>query len=221
MIISFANQKGGVGKSTHCALLAQYLCDKEKKVHVIDMDFQMSLLNKRKNDESFSLSERREQDEAVFDNSLNYSIEAITPVDIIDYLKKINSDKESVYIIDTPGSLSNENVVKTLYMSDFIIIPFDYSELKLDSTAVFIQFIKRFRITSKLIFLPNDLDKRYRENRPEALDKVNKIFSEHGVVAPIVYHLADMKRFSTLEMSARQREIILPTYDFIYEYVFI
>jgi chromosome partitioning protein len=220
MVISFANQKGGVGKSTHCALFAQYLCDKEMKVHVIDMDYQMSLVNKRKNDESFSLLEMREQDTAMFDNSLNYTIEAVTPIEIINYLKQIESDKESVYIIDTPGSLSNQNVIKTLYKSDFIIIPFDYSELKLDSTAVFIQLIKKFRIPAKLIFLPNDIDRRYRENRPEAVDKINNILGEHGVIAPAVYHLADIKRFSTLEITARQKEIILSTYDFIFQFVF-
>lgn len=38
MIISFANSKGGVGKSTTCACLAGALVAQGKKVHVIDLD---------------------------------------------------------------------------------------------------------------------------------------------------------------------------------------
>lgn len=39
-IISFANQKGGVGKSTLCIQAAYYLSKQEKKVLVLDMDAQ-------------------------------------------------------------------------------------------------------------------------------------------------------------------------------------
>jgi len=223
MIVSFANQKGGVGKSTHCALFAQYLSDRNKTVHVIDMDFQRSLVSKRESDKSFSLSEMREQDENVFDNSLNYTIKAITPDDILPFIKEARQNPDSVYIIDTPGSLAHENVVKMLYVSDFIIIPFDYSELKLDSTAVFIQYVKQFKIPSKLIFLPNDSDKRYKEAKPERVEglrRINEILSNEGVIAPTVYHLADMQRFSTLEITNRQMEILGQTYDFLYNQLY-
>jgi len=223
MIISFANQKGGVGKSTHCALFAQYLSDKQKTVHIIDMDFQRSLVNKRAADKSFSLAEKREQDETLFDNSLNYTIEAVSPDNILPHIGKARKNPELIYIIDTPGSLANENVLKVLYASELIVVPFGYSEMKLDSTAVFIQLVKTFKIPSKLVFLPNDSDKRYKEANPdkiEGLKQINEILLRSGVIAPTVYHLADMQRFSTLEMSSRQKEILTPTYDFIYNVLF-
>src|SRR5690606_40567942 len=47
MIILFANQKGGVGKSTLVVLFSNYLSlAKNKAVTVYDMDFQRSLYNK-------------------------------------------------------------------------------------------------------------------------------------------------------------------------------
>lgn len=47
MIILFANQKGGVGKSTLSVLFSNYLTlAKNKPVKVYDRDFQRSLFNK-------------------------------------------------------------------------------------------------------------------------------------------------------------------------------
>lgn len=39
-VIAFANQKGGVGKTTHCLQHAYYLAEKGKRVLVVDMDAQ-------------------------------------------------------------------------------------------------------------------------------------------------------------------------------------
>jgi chromosome partitioning protein len=216
MIISFANQKGGVGKSTHCALFAQYLSEKEKVVYVIDMDNQRSLETKRRND--FSIFEKRNNEEVLYDNPLNYSVQAVSPENILPFLKQAErAGSNTVYIIDTPGSIENENVVKLLNLSDYIIIPFSYTELKLDSTAVFIQVVKMFKIQAKLIFMPNDIDRRIKI---ETAEQVNEIFGKHGVVSPIMYHYADIERFSTVEMSKKQREIVAPAYDFMYDFIF-
>jgi chromosome partitioning protein len=54
MRIVFGNQKGGAGKSTLCALLANYLAiEKQVLVLVLDMDSQQSLRNMRERDEMF------------------------------------------------------------------------------------------------------------------------------------------------------------------------
>ena len=49
-IIVFANQKGGVGKSTLCILLADYLAYWKKDVCIIDTDFQQSATLQREQD---------------------------------------------------------------------------------------------------------------------------------------------------------------------------
>ena len=50
MIILFGNQKGGCGKTTNCIQFANYLVEKGKEVLVLDLDFQRSLSDRRKED---------------------------------------------------------------------------------------------------------------------------------------------------------------------------
>ena len=46
-IILFTNIKGGVGKTSCCALFAQYLCENGYPVKVLDADIQASLSRHR------------------------------------------------------------------------------------------------------------------------------------------------------------------------------
>ena len=48
--IVFANQKGGVGKSTLCMLFANYLAWKKQDVCLIDTDLQKTIMMQRKKD---------------------------------------------------------------------------------------------------------------------------------------------------------------------------
>lgn len=48
--IVFANQKGGVGKSTLCILFANYLAAKGRDVCIIDTDLQKTILMQRRKD---------------------------------------------------------------------------------------------------------------------------------------------------------------------------
>lgn len=50
IIITFANQKGGVGKTTLCVTFANYLVKKGLPVIVIDCDSQESLAQRRESD---------------------------------------------------------------------------------------------------------------------------------------------------------------------------
>lgn len=50
-IISFANQKGGVGKTTLCTTFANYLSEKSESLLVLDCDNQQSIVERRRMDE--------------------------------------------------------------------------------------------------------------------------------------------------------------------------
>ena len=49
-IVLFANQKGGVGKTTLCALFANYLDNKNVPLLVLDADIQQTLKDRRDDD---------------------------------------------------------------------------------------------------------------------------------------------------------------------------
>ena len=46
VVITFANQKGGVGKTTLCTLFANYLAAKGKSLLVVDCDGQQTIYEK-------------------------------------------------------------------------------------------------------------------------------------------------------------------------------
>ena len=50
VIVTFANQKGGVGKTTLCVTFANYLVTKGVRLVIIDCDFQHSIMKCRKTD---------------------------------------------------------------------------------------------------------------------------------------------------------------------------
>lgn len=49
-VIVFANQKGGVGKSTLAVLSANHLSAKGENIGIIEVDVQKSISNKRNSD---------------------------------------------------------------------------------------------------------------------------------------------------------------------------
>jgi chromosome partitioning protein len=216
MIIVLANQKGGVGKSTHCALFAYYLSKKGKEVHVLDMDFQKTLERMRASD--LSVVEEREKEERLFDNPLNYTVDYLPDEKILAALKIAEKDTNSVYLFDMPGNLGRENVIKALAKADFIITPFQYDRVTLDSTAVFTQIISKFRLKAKIIFLPTNIDNRVKLSVKKQVDDLLKAY---GVIAPIVYQRNEMKKnISTLEPSKFLQDFLQPTYDFMYNIIY-
>ena len=50
IMITFANQKGGVGKTTLCTMFADYLSARGESVLVVDFDRQQTIYYKRQED---------------------------------------------------------------------------------------------------------------------------------------------------------------------------
>src|SRR5690554_695817 len=109
MIILFANQKGGVGKSTLAVLFSNYLSlAKNKGVTVYDMDFQRSLYNKA-------------QAAQILENTPLYDVQA-SELKQFESIYQVNEKEQGhVHIIDLAGKMDDDNLIPILQKSHLII----------------------------------------------------------------------------------------------------
>ena len=138
VIVTFANQKGGVGKTTLCVTFANYLVMKGARVVVIDCDSQHSILKCRKAD-------------------IKKYGETVTPYDVLAYeandkqamttlMEKLHNDPSiDVVLMDSPGSLKVEGLIPLFVNTDVIVVPFHYDLVTVPSTASFLLFIDRLK----------------------------------------------------------------------------
>ena len=133
VIVTFANQKGGVGKTTLCVTFANYLVTKGARVVVIDCDFQHSIMKCRKAD----IRKYGEQE---------MPYEANDKAMMTSIMEKLHNDpKIDVVLMDSPGSLKVEGLIPMFVSSDIIIVPFHYDLVTVPSTASFLMFVDRLK----------------------------------------------------------------------------
>ena len=99
VIVTFANQKGGVGKTTLCVTFANYLVTKGVRVVVVDCDFQHSIIKCRKADSKKYGEQQMPYDVLAYEaNDKN----AMTSL-----MEKLHNDPSiDVALMDSPGSLT-------------------------------------------------------------------------------------------------------------------
>lgn len=221
MIIVFANQKGGVGKSTIAAMYANHLAEKAKnEVKLLEVDPQRSLSLKRNDDKETFESEE-----------FSYDIEYYPLKDInesyrlMDYLRQTLQSNQIV-IIDTPGNICDDYLAPIFTRSDYIICPFTYQNITMMSTSTFINVVEKLRkldheMQSKLIFLPNRINKSVGTKvELSAYKACNILLGKYGVVAPTIYAREEVARFNTFYNNKLQNEITKSCFSFLDEYIF-
>ena len=225
-IIVVANQKGGVGKSTVCMTLANYLT-LELKFRVgaiIDTDPQQSVGKRRKSDLEMSGGTGSYPAYEVTEFSLsNYP----QIPDLIGELRKT----DMFYIFDTPGNMKHQGIVSLLAFADFIIVPFSYDALVLASTVQFLIFWNNLRINfeksngqtlnGRIIFVPVMIDNRIGTAAERALwENIRTEYAKFGSIAPQIGYNADMKRSDTMRLTPRQKAAVQDTYDHIVKNIY-
>src|SRR5574344_490892 len=99
--VVFANQKGGVGKTTLCTLFANYLANKKENVLVVDADLQKSIYT------------QRQSDAQVYEDEPPYEVQAIL-LDSLENVHKIMdfaSQLPGYVLFDAPGNISEDGLV--------------------------------------------------------------------------------------------------------------
>ena len=210
--IVFANQKGGVGKSTLCMLFANYLAWKKQDVCLIDTDLQKTIMMQRKKDSE--IYEDMEEPYTVQDFD-------VQDPELMQQLMESASQTEGFVLFDSPGNVSEDGLVPMFTGADFIICPYEYEEKTLDSTGTFIQVINALRQTTpemsaRLFFVPNRIDVRIGTADELCMWKqTDAIFKQLGSVTPRITARASLKRINTFEITAPQRDAVKAAFDFM------
>ncbi|RYX87859.1 ParA family protein [bacterium] len=201
MIILFANQKGGVGKSTLAVLLANYLSlVQNKEVVIFDMDNQRSIYNKV-------------QAAMVLENEPLYEVEA-ADMEQFSTIREIVKEKEGlITILDVAGNIENDTLIPIFKGVDLIICPFAYDEFSVGATIDFSEVVKTLNDKAQIIFIPNRIKTTVKY---ETLESVNKIFSSFGAITKPLPERIDFQRISTFETPASIIPVVSPIFNLIY-----
>ena len=161
MIITFATQKGGTGKTTLAITFANYISAiSKRKINVFDFDYQKSFYQKWKEDELLDLPKL-------------YDVEIIGDVveqPFSDFETILDlKDNDDVNLFDLAGTLDAKYSDLLIY-SDFIIIPFEYSDVSAKSTLVFVNFLGMLESQAERVFIRSKYDKGYKYLNQEGMD---------------------------------------------------
>lgn len=188
-VVIFSNIKGGVGKTTLCALFASYLAEKGFPVFVIDADLQASLYRHRK----------REKDVDP-ESAVPWNVELLDTSDSTKLKEKMKQMKNvpGIVLIDCPGNLNDRNLEHIYKASDIAVIPMSYDADTVDATGI---FVKAFKTVShaKLMFIPNRINAS--EGKAEELRQraqTTEILGLIGTVTPQIKQSVVIKRYTTL-----------------------
>lgn len=161
MIITFATQKGGTGKTTLAIAFANYLSGiSERKLNVFDFDFQKSFYHKWKEDEILEIPKLYEV-EIIGENDT----QAFPDLETIIGLR----DNDEINLFDLAGTLDVKYSDLLIY-SNFIIIPFEYSDVSVKSTLVFVNVLGQIESQADRIFIRSKYDKSFKYLNQEGMD---------------------------------------------------
>ena len=202
MKIVFGNQKGGVGKSTLCVMLANYLTHvKKKEVLIMDMDFQKTI------------EEHRQQDSLVSKFEMPYEILPIETTDYPHFASQIEDDG-TIVIIDLPGRLDDDSLIPILKDADYVICPFQYEKYAFGSTLTFAEIVKHFDPKKRIFFVPNKFSNTIAYGELKA--RADKKLSELGTVTNPIAQRVTITRINTYQINEEQKKIVEDVFDFIY-----
>ncbi len=216
MIITFANQKGGVGKTTLCLLFANYLSKRGENVLVMDLDRQRSILSKRKADAS-----------AFTDQEESYNVEECD-IENLDHAQRLMEEAKKIdgyILLDTPGNVTEDGLIPIFKGTDVIVCPFKYEKLCLESTGVFIQVLLKLKdqfstMNPKMFYVPNHIDTRIGTSEEKELwAETDDVFRQFGYVTPLVAYKSSLMRTNTYTLSMQQEIEVQPCFDYILQHM--
>ena len=202
MVIIIGNQKGGAGKSTLTLLLANYLTlIKQCKVTVLDMDYQQSIAQK------FEKAK-------ILENTEPYQVLAYSLQEFPEMEATIKSNPKEIVLIDLPGKLDDDGLIKVFLAANVAIVPFSYDEFTFESTIPFALVLQKINPEVKVLFIPNRIKAKVKyETQTDVDEQLRRI----GQVFPVVPDRIDFQRVSTFQTPLAVQLVVKPVFDSIYK----
>lgn len=178
VVLAFATQKGGMGKTTLSVLVASWLHYKRSiKVALLDVDgSQLSVYNQR-------LSEHEHFDEELanrFDEQAvePYQILSGNPGDVPLLLQQLPDDIQLV-LIDMPGSIDVDGYETAIGKLDYLIVPMETSRYAVTTGFSYLNAIRQIDL------LPAERCRivwnKYKPSRDgEIADQLEERFAQYG-----------------------------------------
>lgn len=198
MIITLGTQKGGVGKTTITVALANFLAqERGQNVKVFDYDHQKSLHTRWENDRiNFPDKE-----------PLYEVVQMSGEKNVYRNIGKILAEHkpEDIWIFDLAGTLDGD-YCELFEQSDYVIIPFEYSEFTHKATLVFIQMLILMESPAEQIFVKSRYDKGFnypgKEYLDETLSRVGHLIDEP------FYKRNCLQQINTFELSGKIKDAV-------------
>lgn len=188
-IVIFSNIKGGVGKTTLCALFASYLAERGYPVMAIDADLQASLYRHRKREKDVAPEVQPPWNVDLLDTADREQLERV-----MGKLKEV----PGIVLIDCPGNLNDRNLEYIYKSADTAVIPISFDADTVDATGIFVKTLKTVS-SADLVFLPNRINTS--ERKAEELrqrTQTTEFLGLVGTVMPTVKQSVAVKRYTTL-----------------------
>jgi chromosome partitioning protein len=201
MVIIIGNQKGGAGKSTLTLLLANFLTRvKQRRVTVIDLDYQQSIAQKY-------LKAK------VLENKEPYEVVATSLERFPTMEETIKSNPQEIVLIDLPGKLDDDGLFRVFKLADLVICPFAYDEFSFDSSVLFSVVLRKINPGVAICYIPN----RVKANvRYEIQADVNEQLNHFGLVTAPIPDRIDFQRTNTFQTPLSVLPVISPVFEQIY-----
>jgi chromosome partitioning protein len=190
-IISFANQKGGVGKSTATLLAATALSQPPFSYNVAVVDI----------DPQHSISKRRSYDLDGYEAALTYDV---LTYNFATFAEKVTTlDKRyQIVFLDVPGKLDagagrDSEAIQALQYIDLVIVPVTSGNFGLDATLDYLKIVlsvQQQRPELRLVAFRNMHRERSRHGKQLAGE-----LDELATVAAVPVMEAALKRYSDYE----------------------
>jgi chromosome partitioning protein len=220
-IIAFANMKGGVGKSSLCIALANYLTMAKIPVVVVDADLQQTIATLREDEKQ----EYQDTPEPwrILSLDTSYSNDK-EKKNIIEGIKKTLAKLKSVpatILIDCPGNASDDAIKYIYNAADVVVVPMDFTRITVNTTKTFAEMLQTMK-SSKLMkanvyFQPNKYDERRKQLQR---DEVKHIFKEYGYMGTRVNNRSDIERISTYAFPSKVRGFFRYPFEALAEFIY-